>query len=56
MSPHHFARLNKNRKISESEMAVEEKVEQALKHAVAIIAAPIRSAVGKNSPIDRDKP
>jgi len=56
MSPHHFAKLNKNSKISEAERAAEEKVEEALKHAVAIIAAPIAAMTGKNRRIKRDKP
>lgn len=53
MAPHHFARLNKNHRISETEDAVEQKVEQALKTAVAIIAAPFYYLTHKDSP-DKD--
>ena len=56
MSPHHFAKLSKNHSISETESNAEEKAERALIAAVAIIAEPIRAAMGKKRPIDRDKP
>jgi hypothetical protein len=56
MSPHHFAKMNKNSKISETERESEEKVEEALRHAVAIIATPISAITGKNRRIKRDKP
>lgn len=53
MSPHHFAKLSKNHKISEAEHNAEEKVEQALKAAAAIIAVPFNYLTGKNNP-DKD--
>ena len=47
MSPHHFANLTKNHKISESERAYEEKVETSIKAVVAIIATPFKKIMGK---------
>jgi hypothetical protein len=47
MSPHHFAKLNKNTRISQSERAFEEKVETSIKHIVAVIATPIKKIMGK---------
>jgi hypothetical protein len=53
MAPHHFARRNKNHYVSETERQSEEKVEQALKTAAAIIAVPFNYLTGKGSP-DKD--
>jgi hypothetical protein len=53
MAPHHFARRNKNYRVSETESMAEEKVERALKTAAAIIAVPFNYLTGKGNP---DKP
>jgi hypothetical protein len=53
MAPHHFARRRKNYRVSETERLAEEKVENALKAAVAIIAVPLNYLMGKGSP-DKD--
>ena len=53
MSPHHFAKLSKNHKISETERNAEEKVEKVFKTAAAIIAVPFNYLSGKNNP-DKD--
>lgn len=55
MTPHHFARLNKNKIQQDSQRDLEEKVDQVFKGAVAIIAAPFHAATGKKDHIDRDK-
>jgi hypothetical protein len=56
MSPHHFARLNKNKVQEDSQRELEEKVDQVVRGAVAIIAAPFHAMSGKKDSIDRDKP
>lgn len=53
MSPHHFANLTKNHKISEKERESEERIEHAVKAAVEIIAVPFKALIGKGSP-DKD--
>jgi hypothetical protein len=50
MAPHHFARRNRNHHISETERVAEEKVEQALKTFVAVIAAPFNYLTNKDNP------
>jgi hypothetical protein len=50
MAPHHFARRSKNHSVSETESLAEEKVERALKTAVAIIAVPFNYLTGKGNP------
>lgn len=47
MTPHHFARLNKNHHISESEREYEEKIESSIKAVVAVIAVPFKKIMGK---------
>lgn len=47
MSPHHFARLNKNKHVAEAERELEEKVDIAIKATVAIIAAPLKVVKSK---------
>jgi hypothetical protein len=47
MSPHHFAKLTKNPRISETERLAEERVETSIKHIVAVIAVPFKKIMGK---------
>lgn len=47
MSPHHFARLTKNPRISEKEREAEARVEASIKHIVAVIAVPFKKIMGK---------
>jgi hypothetical protein len=47
MSPHHFAKLNRNHYISESERECEEKIEASIKAVVAVIAVPFKKIIGK---------
>lgn len=49
MSPRHFSRLTKNPKISETERLAEEKVEEALRHTMWIIATPLRAIKNHNN-------
>lgn len=55
MSPHHFARLNKNKIHENAQRELEGKVDQVVRGAVAIIAAPFNAVAGKKDSIDRDK-
>lgn len=56
MSPHHFARLSQNPKLSEAERTAEEKVEHAIKTAVAVVAVPFKYIAGKTKSSSPDKP
>ena len=56
MSPHHFARLTRNHKLSEAERGAEEKVENAIKTAVAIVAVPFKYITDKAKSNRPDKP
>ena len=47
MSPHHFAKLSKNQKISEYEREREEQIETSIKAVVAVIAVPFKKIIGK---------
>ena len=53
MAPHHFARRSQTHLVSETERLAEEKVEQALKAVVSVIAVPFNYLTGKGNP-DKD--
>lgn len=48
MSPRHFAKLMKPTKPSQAEIEYEQKVEEVIKHVVAVIAAPFKKIAKKD--------
>lgn len=49
MSPRYFSKMYNRYTVSKKEREMEERVENAIKHVVAIIAVPIKKIIGKQN-------